>query len=106
MTSSKQMRKDLTEVLNAPVRDSPITKLSRVKYPSREILLSPVDDETIAVRLSRYGYGYKFRGGKKPPLTPINTVAMRKAFQKALPNYIIKDVVDEGKNIYLYIGGM
>ena len=68
MISSEKIIRDITGVLNAPVRDSPITKLSRVKYLYREILMFPVDDNTVAVKLSRYGYGYKFRGGKKPPL--------------------------------------
>ena len=103
LKSSSDLVSDITMVLNAPVRDSPIAMLSRVKYPHREILIFPVGDNTVAVNLFRYGYNYKFRGDQKPPLLPIDTKKMREAFQKALPNYIIKDVADVGKNIILYI---
>ena len=102
MDRSHQIAAALSRVINAPDRPPALYPLARIKYPVREIQLTPQLDGGYQVKLPLYGWEYKHRGPRRLH-SNVDCAAIQTALNNALSDGIIIIAVESNGSHILII---
>lgn len=74
------------------------------RYPYRELGPSQAPDGSVALRVAKRGFGYKYRGKRprEPPAADVRSI--QKVLNLALPaGFRIREVQDQGKSVIIIL---
>ena len=84
--------------------DPSLEDMTWPRYPYRELGPIQAPDGSVALRVAKRGFGYKYRGSRprEPPAADVRSI--QEVLNLALPGFRIREVQDQGKTILIVIG--